>query len=119
MRQHAVDAVAHAAVLLRAAREALVQHTLDKAVARVRHHGGALHAQFTLHRAQNLLHDVAGLGGQVQLGGHGLVALKQLGGGVAGHDPRGCGLRLDQVLDGVQRLMRRAVANIQPWRGLP
>ena len=54
-----------------------------------------------------------GIRAQLKLLKHGRVALKKLGGGVARHDVVRHGGLFHQVLDSVQRLMRRAAANIQ------
>ena len=119
MREHPVEPVGEAAALLRGARVAGGKQLFDEAVARIGHHRRALHAHLPLHGGEDLLDDVARVLGKVQLLHHGRVALEELGRRVArGHAVR---LRrlLHQMLDGVQRLVRRPAADVQLRRGAP
>ena len=119
MREHPVQPVGEGAALLRGARVAGGEQLFDEAVARIGHHRRALHAHLPLHGGEDLLDDVARVLAQVQLLHHGRVALEELGRRVArGHAVR---LRrlLHQMLDRVQRLVRRPGADIQLRRDAP
>ena len=113
MREHPVQPVGEGGAFLPCARVAGGEQLFDEAVARIGHHRRALHAHLPLHGGEDLLDDVARVLAQVQLLHHGRVALEELGRRVArGHAVR---LRrlLHQMLDRVQRLVRRPGADIQ------
>ena len=113
MHSDFVDSRADALRRFLGVRYARAHHAVQKRIARVGHDGRPLHPLLPFQARDDLADDVQRVFVQRQQPFHALVALEQFGGGITRRQPLGARAFLHQMHDGVQRLVRVALTNIQ------